>query len=100
MRMIGLKQLTLKLHVYKLVALVSAQRAQTISLLSLDNMVARGGKITFVVEELVKQSRPNNVGQVVELEEYPADRRLCAKTVIREYISHTKKLRKNELYFL
>ena len=96
-KLISLKQLTLKLCM--LLALVSAQSAQTLSLISLDNMIVRGSNIKFVVDELVKQSRPGNVGHVIELEAYPPDRRLCVKTVLSEYISRTKSLRETERKF-
>lgn len=93
-RFISLKQLTLKLC--GLIALVSAQRAQTLSLLSLTDMLDKKSKIVFVLSDLVKQSRPGNVGQKVVLLSYPPDRRLCVCTVMREYINRTKRLRGNE----
>lgn len=89
-----LKELTSKLCC--LFALLTAQRAQTISLFSLDNMLRKGSSVVFNVTELIKQSRPGNVGQRVEVKGYPPDRRLCVLTVLDEYLQRTQHLRGSE----
>jgi len=91
---IGLKQPTLKLCC--LLALVSAERAQTLAKLTLSSMTERGSKIVFNVTDLLKQSRPGNVGHKIELLAYPPDRRVCIQKVLKEYIARTKLLRKDE----
>ena len=93
-KFLHLKELTLKLCC--LLALLTAQRSQTLSLLSLDNMKRKGNIIVFIVNDLLKQSRPGHVGLKVELKGYPPDRRLCVKTVLDEYLQRTFFLRKDE----
>ena len=93
-RYLSLKQLTLKLCC--LLALVSAQRAQTLALLSIKHMTITEGKVQFTVLELLKQSRPGNVGTSFVLKAYAPDRRLCIRLVIMEYIKRTKLLRQKE----
>ena len=91
---LSLKQLTHKVVV--LIALISAQRAQSLQKLRLDNCQIEQGKIVFYVDELIKQSRPGRVGCKLELPAYPPDRRLCVVTYIKKYIDLTKHVRKEE----
>jgi len=93
-KFISLKQLTLKLCM--LIALLSAQRTQTLHLLTIDSMVFTKKDVQFRISEFVKQSRPGHVGTLVELQAYPADRRLCVVTVLKAYLERTKGLRGNE----
>lgn len=86
-----LKQLTLKLVM--LVALVTAQRSQTIHKLSMDGMTLKESKAVFSIPGLVKQSRPGKVGQTVTLKAYPVDKRLCVVHYLRQYLIATKKHR-------
>lgn len=97
-KFISLKQLTLKLCC--LLALVSAQRAQTLAMLSLKNTEIKGSKVMLVIPGLIKQSRPGKVGHKIELWAYAPDRRICIKTVLLEYLSRTKHLRKDESLFI
>ena len=62
---LSLKQLTHKVVV--LIALISAQRAQSLQKLRLDNCQIEQGKIVFYVDELIKQSRPGRVGCKLDL---------------------------------
>ena len=94
MRWLGLKDLTLK--VCMLIALLSAQRCQTLHLLNIKNMTIKGSKIIFRVNELIKQSRPGHCGTTIELKAYPPDRRLCIFKLLLLYLKTTKKLRGKE----
>ena len=60
----SLKELTLKLCM--LIALVSAQRQQTIHLLRTDKMKHKSNSVICYVDELLKQSKPGNTGIKVE----------------------------------
>ena len=64
-KMLSLKDLTLK--VCTLLALLTAQRAQTLKMLRIDAMQDRNNKFVFFIDEKLKQSRPGNVGAKVEL---------------------------------
>ena len=96
-KLLSLKNLTIKLVI--LLALVSAQRTQSIQLLRLDNLVT-GPSYKFFLSDNVKQSRPGKPGLVVELAPYPPDRRTCIITVLKEYIKRTKTLRGTEQQLL
>ena len=90
---LSLKNLTLKLTM--LLALVTAQRVQTLQLLDLDNL-ARGRKFFFTFSEPLKHSRERKRAPKVDLSPYPPDRRLCVVTVLNEYASRTLPLRGTE----
>ena len=89
---LDLKYLTLKLVM--LVALVSAQRGQTLHKLRLDHMYCKGSTFFFEISDLIKQSRPGHTGLTVALKAYPADRRLCVFTYLKLYLSRTEQLRR------
>ena len=84
---IFLKSLTLKLTM--LLALVTAQRGQSLLFLNVDSMIDSGFSIVFSFQEHVKQSQPGSNGMVIELKSF-TDPRLCAVTTLKEYLSRTK----------
>lgn len=88
---LNLKQLTLK--VCTLLALVTAQRIQTLSLLSIDNVRITIDRVEIAVTELLKQSRPGNIGTKLTLRALPGDKKLCIVHYLREYVNRTKPLR-------
>ncbi|XP_072030140.1 uncharacterized protein [Amphiura filiformis] len=88
---LSLKDLTLKLVM--LIALVSAQRSQTIHKLCLDSLYYSGSTANFQITGLIKQSRPGKGGLTVKLQAYAVDRRLCVVTYLKHYIYRTQKLR-------
>ena len=90
---LGLRDITLKLCM--LIALISAQRCQTLHLLRIDCMKFKSNSVTFTVKELLKQSKPGNTGLTLNLKAYPPDRRLCICRVLKHYLLCTKPLRKN-----
>lgn len=89
-RVISLKQSTLKLTM--LLALVSAQKCQTLHLLDLANL-SKGKSFVFSFTEPLKHSKPGRPDPYLSLEPYPPDRRLCVITVLKEYIERTRTLR-------
>ncbi len=89
--MLTLKQLTLKLVM--LIALVTAQRSQTIHKLHLDNLTLNSSTAIFSITDKVKQSRPGMPGVTVSLTAYPMDKRLCVVTYLEHYIFKTRALR-------
>lgn len=67
-----------------LIALVSAQRIQTIHLLDIQCMQKTKNSYIFVVRELIKQSKPGKKQIQVILENFPNDEKLsvfCVLTV-------------------
>ncbi|XP_071478481.1 uncharacterized protein [Diadema antillarum] len=89
---ISLCQLTHK--VCFLLALTSAQRVQTLSYLTLDNVKASKDCVEIAVADLIKQSQPGNVGVKVTLKAFPEDKKLCVVHYVKEYINRTSTLRK------
>ena len=91
---LNLQQLTHKL--VTLIALITAQRDQSIHKLRLDKLSFKGNKATFYVDDLLKQSRPGTLGCKLELNAYPPDRRLCVVKYLKRYIELTSRLRGTE----
>lgn len=88
-----LRDLTFKLCM--LIALLSAQRCQTLHLLRIDEMKIRANSVVFFIKDLVKQSKPGKIGITLNLKAYPPDRRLCICRVLKHYLLCTKYLRNN-----
>ena len=88
---LSLKQLTHKLCL--LLALVSAQRVQTLHLLNLDKMELKQSSVSFHVDELLKHSRPGHHGFTMKLKAYPPDRRVCIVNYLRAYVKRTESIR-------
>ena len=79
-----------------LVALVSAQRQQTLHKLNMSYMTVQEKSITFFVQGLLKQSKPGKTGLTVEFVSYDPDKRLCVYNYLMEYMKRTKTLRGEE----
>lgn len=90
---LNLKQLSLKLTV--LVALVTAQRAQTIHLLNLDSLVKDGKDFVFLIKGPIKQSTCKNWSTEIILRSFP-ELSLCVVHTLKEYIKRTAILRNGE----
>ena len=90
---LGLKDLTLKLTC--LLALTNATRAQSLHLICVNNVNKLKSEFVFEMDGLIKQSRPGYKEPNVICKAYPPDRRLCTYTVLKEYISRTRKFRSN-----
>ena len=90
----SLKSLTLKLVM--LVALVSAQRGQSLHMLDIQFMKDGDTFFEFALPEHIKQSRPGYKVPSVLLQAYPADQSLCVFTHMKEYLQRTKLLRANK----
>lgn len=89
-----LKELTHKLVM--LLALLTGQRCQTITHLSLSSMKMFPTKCVFSIEFLIKQSRRGRHLAPIELLAFPDDKDLCVVSTLKEYITRTKDLRGNE----
>lgn len=93
-----LKQLTLKLCM--LLALLIAPRSQTLKAMTISGLKLNKKQASFKLSQLLKTSRQGKkVGKLLEIEAYPADRRLCPVYYIQEYINRTQDIRKDEDQF-
>ena len=88
---LNLFQLTVKTLL--LLLLVTAQRVQTMSKLSLDNMSLKKRRITFTITQNLKHQRRNNPATVIELNAFVPDLRLCPVNYLKAYINRTRPLR-------
>ena len=88
-----LKQLTLKTAA--LVALVSAQRSQTLSALSIDFMNSTATGTQFVVNSLLKSSRPGKSSLMVSLPAFPENEKLCAHSTLLHCVARTASIRQS-----
>lgn len=94
-----LKNLTLKL--ITLIAITTAARSQTLNALDLDNMSISNqeSKVTFVIRQLLKTSRPGNTLPKVILDGYSKPE-LCVVKTLLHYIERTKDVRKTSCLFV
>ena len=79
-----------------LIALVSAQRGQSINILDIQCMREASTQFEFLLSEHIKQSRPGYKVPSVVLKAYPDDPSLCVFTHLKEYLKRTKPLRGTE----
>jgi hypothetical protein len=94
---LDLVHLTLKL--LGLLALVSAQRVQTISALRLSNI--RGSEVKEIsVDEMIKTSKHNQKQPSLFLPSFPNDPKLCVVNAINEYIRRSDSIRKDDKLFI
>ena len=95
----SLKQLTIKL--VTLVALLSGQRCQTISMLDLDHVDVTSSAVTFSVVGLTKTSKIGKRPIAVVLPKYPHEEPLCTVNALKHYLQKTRAVRgKNRNLFL
>ena len=92
-RHLSLKSLTFK--VVTLLALVSAQRAQTLHILKCTNMTISKDLVVFHIDSTVKHSRPGKSLQPIELKAYHRDKRLCIVHYLNYYLRRTSPIRGN-----
>ena len=88
MEKLDLKSLTLKLLM--LIALVSAQRGQSIHMLDTACMKVTESSYEFSLPEHVKQSRPSFKTPSVILKAYPVNKALCVYSHLTEYLRRTQ----------
>lgn len=89
----GLYELTHKLAC--LVALVTAQRAQTLSVLSTKDLVLEEDKCIIMLNDHIKTSTAKNKIDKIEIPKY-SDVKLCPVVLLEEYLRRTELLRLNE----
>ena len=97
---LDLKSLTLKVTLS--VALVSAQRGQTLHMLNIAFMKDSSTSIECALPAHIKQSRPGYNPPLVILQAYPDDKSPCVFTCLKEYLADTtpQRNRKELIYYL
>ena len=97
LRQLGLCRLTHKLLM--LIALVTAQRSQTIHLLDTAHMSKAPDKFIFHLSKPIKTSRPGKRLPIVELCKYEEES-LCVYQTLEHYLQRTESLRKDSMLFI
>lgn len=91
---LSIKDLTLKL--VTLVALVTAHRAQTLSLIKVNNIVRVREGLEIKIEDRIKTSGVNRTQPVLRLPRFTERPSLCVASCIETYLEKTKAIRGNE----
>ena len=95
---LSLKELTLK--VVTLLALLSGQRRQTLHALKVSCMQLSPNKCVFVLDKLLKTSKPGRHLSHLEFLSYTPDPSLCIVKYLLEYVKRTQTLRQGIDQFL
>lgn len=93
---LSLEKLTKKLAI--LLALTSAQRVQTISLIKLQNIITTGNKTIITITDLIKTSLVNRNQPKIHLPFYPQNPKICPAKTLQDYIAQTTNIRNGEPY--
>jgi hypothetical protein len=80
-----LKRLTAEVDI--LIALVSAQKRQSIPLLNIDYMVKDDTSYVFTIKDHIKQSRPGYMPPSIELKAFPHNPNSCIVSTLNKYIN-------------
>lgn len=76
-------------------ALITAQRVQSIHQFDLSTMLKGEQKLAFKLE-LLKQSRPSIKSPIIEIVKYPHCKKICVMDALLSYIKTTETLREDE----
>ncbi len=98
MTRLDLKQLSKKLAM--LLTLLTGQRLQTIHKIKRRNIKFNHGKMTIIIDELLKTSRPGHHLAPIVLQNYAPNKRLCVVTYMRGYLERTQKIANSEYLFI
>ena len=97
-KVLNLFQLSVKTTV--LLLLVTGQRPQVLSYLSLDTMVQKKGSYTFYILQNLKHTRGNKPATEIVLQSFPADKRVCIVNYLSAYLKRTASLRSSRQLFI
>lgn len=89
-----LLQLSCKLCM--LFLLLTAQRCQTLHLIELNDIKFSENSVTILPNHILKQTRPGQHLDVIQLKVYTKDKSLCIVQTLLEYISRTETIRKSD----
>ena len=94
---LNIKQLSLKL--LGLLALITAQRVQTLHSILVSNIIFTD-VVTIKITAILKTSRPGVPEKPIVLCFYNIDEKLCVAQTLRQYLDCTKSYRKSDNLFL
>lgn len=85
---INLKLLTIKL--VTLMALATGHRAQTISLINIDNIILSSEGVTIKIPDRIKTSRKGALKPLLVLPFFPSCKQICVANTLKVYLERTK----------
>lgn len=88
---LSIEKITKKL--VTLLALCTAHRVQTLSLIKLDNIIINSNEITIVISDIIKTSGPGRDQPILILPYFNDKRSICPATTLQDYLQLTKNLR-------
>ena len=89
---------TLNKKLTMLLALITAQRAHTLSKLKISEMTERDGHITFCIGEALKTKAAGTAR--IEIKPFDMDKAVCVVTLIKMYIRRTRAIILDDTVFL
>ena len=78
-----------KLHVATLLALTTAQRCQTLSLIDIDNIEFSSECLKIRIMDILKQTKSNRHTAELCIEAYP-DAQICVLKTMAQYLENTQ----------
>lgn len=93
---LSLEMLTKKL--VTLLALATAQRVQTLSLIKLGNISVSNNKITIIINDLTKTSISTKKHISLDLPFYTQEPKICPASTLQDYIQNTAAIRNEETH--
>lgn len=95
---LNLEQLSKK--AITLLALATAHRVQTFSVIKIDNITTSNERIHIKIPDIIKTSRPGCKQPVLSLSFFGNKPSVCPATTLVSYINKTKSLRKSAVLFI
>ena len=92
------EEIPLEYLTYKLVtlfALITAQRAQTLHKIKLNQIIFGNNCAYITINDLLKHNKPGNLKNCYEIRRYSKDPKICVFEALRVYIDRTARLRNN-----
>lgn len=91
---------TLSRKLVTLLALITAERLQTISLIRLSNMIESSTGLSIIISDPIKTSRLGQIQPTLHIPKFKENTSLCVFSTIKEYIERTRPVRKSECDYL
>ena len=95
---LSLKDLTMKL--VTTIALITGQRCQTIFYMNLKTMQKTNTKFRFIIEHLIKTSKPGKEQPILILPKFEENEHRCVYKTLKRYLEVTAPLRKGDELFI
>lgn len=95
---ISLQELSLK--TITLLAIATAQRMQTLSLIKCNNIINNDDGIMIKIDDLIKTSRPGVYQPLLRLPYIIENEKICPATALKSYLDKTRTLRSDQSDYL